>query len=160
MFTYFVREIASWTYKIPQTLTPWFLQITRSWWVSSRWLTSASSHPLPTICQDHQKRRGWVNYFSKLIERIKTLCEVINITNLHSILVNTSQNKHMLSRVVIKIDVTNAAECVSGFFCEFSEQSPCVLSRSLLQVRPSSYDIYKSLLWSENALLSTNSTFT
>lgn len=52
------------------------------------------------------KREEMVNYFSKLIERIKTLCEVINITNLHSIL---------------------------DFFCEFSEQSPCVLSRSLLQ---------------------------
>uniref|UniRef100_A0AAR2IP77 N-alpha-acetyltransferase 35, NatC auxiliary subunit n=1 Tax=Pygocentrus nattereri TaxID=42514 RepID=A0AAR2IP77_PYGNA len=52
------------------------------------------------------KREEMVNYFSKLIERIKTVCEVINTTNLHSIL---------------------------DFFCEFSEQSPCVLSRSLLQ---------------------------
>ncbi|KAK1786971.1 hypothetical protein P4O66_017338, partial [Electrophorus voltai] len=52
------------------------------------------------------KREEMVSYFSKLIERIKTVCEVINTTNLHSIL---------------------------DFFCEFSEQSPCVLSRSLLQ---------------------------
>ncbi|XP_056102462.1 N-alpha-acetyltransferase 35, NatC auxiliary subunit-like [Rhinichthys klamathensis goyatoka] len=52
------------------------------------------------------KREEMVNYFSKLIERIKNVCEVINITNLHSIL---------------------------DFFCEFSEQSPCVMSRSLLQ---------------------------
>ncbi|CAB1319463.1 unnamed protein product [Coregonus sp. 'balchen'] len=41
------------------------------------------------------KREEMVNYFSKLIDRIKTVCE--------------------------------------DFFCEFSEQSPCVLSRSLLQ---------------------------
>lgn len=34
------------------------------------------------------KREEMVNYFSKLIERIKTICEVINIANLHSILVN------------------------------------------------------------------------
>uniref|UniRef100_A0A8C1H9D5 N-alpha-acetyltransferase 35, NatC auxiliary subunit n=1 Tax=Cyprinus carpio carpio TaxID=630221 RepID=A0A8C1H9D5_CYPCA len=53
------------------------------------------------------KREEMVSYFSKLIERIKTVCEVINIINLHSIL---------------------------DFFCEFSEQSPCVLSRSLLQI--------------------------
>lgn len=33
------------------------------------------------------KREEMVNYFSKLIERIKNVCEVINITNLHSILV-------------------------------------------------------------------------
>ncbi|XP_026526920.1 N-alpha-acetyltransferase 35, NatC auxiliary subunit [Notechis scutatus] len=52
------------------------------------------------------KREEMVNYFSKLIERIKTVCEVINLTNLH---------------------------CILDFFCEFSEQSPCVLSRSLLQ---------------------------
>ncbi|TSL97348.1 N-alpha-acetyltransferase 35, NatC auxiliary subunit [Bagarius yarrelli] len=52
------------------------------------------------------KREEMVNYFTKLIERIKTVCDVISINNLHSIL---------------------------DFFCEFSEQSPCVLSRSLLQ---------------------------
>uniref|UniRef100_A0A671T2H6 N-alpha-acetyltransferase 35, NatC auxiliary subunit n=1 Tax=Sinocyclocheilus anshuiensis TaxID=1608454 RepID=A0A671T2H6_9TELE len=52
------------------------------------------------------KREEMVNYFSKLIEGIKTVCEVINIINLHSIL---------------------------DFFCEFSEQSPCVRLRSLLQ---------------------------
>uniref|UniRef100_A0A8C8JUY3 N-alpha-acetyltransferase 35, NatC auxiliary subunit n=1 Tax=Oncorhynchus tshawytscha TaxID=74940 RepID=A0A8C8JUY3_ONCTS len=52
------------------------------------------------------KREEMINYFSKLIDRIKTVCEVINTTNLHGIL---------------------------DFFCEFSEQSPCVLSRSLLQ---------------------------
>uniref|UniRef100_A0A3P9J284 N-alpha-acetyltransferase 35, NatC auxiliary subunit n=1 Tax=Oryzias latipes TaxID=8090 RepID=A0A3P9J284_ORYLA len=52
------------------------------------------------------KREDMVAYFSKLIERIKTVCDVINTTNLHGIL---------------------------DFFCEFSEQSPCVLSRSLLQ---------------------------
>uniref|UniRef100_A0A3B4A0S7 N-alpha-acetyltransferase 35, NatC auxiliary subunit n=1 Tax=Periophthalmus magnuspinnatus TaxID=409849 RepID=A0A3B4A0S7_9GOBI len=53
------------------------------------------------------KRDDMVAYFSKLIERIKTVCDVINTTNLHGIL--------------------------QDFFCEFSEQSPCVLSRSLLQ---------------------------
>ncbi|XP_056275473.1 N-alpha-acetyltransferase 35, NatC auxiliary subunit isoform X2 [Pseudoliparis swirei] len=52
------------------------------------------------------KREDMVAYISKLIERIKTVCDVINTTNLHGIL---------------------------DFFCEFSEQSPCVLSRSLLQ---------------------------
>ncbi|XP_029493170.1 N-alpha-acetyltransferase 35, NatC auxiliary subunit isoform X2 [Oncorhynchus nerka] len=52
------------------------------------------------------KREEMINYFSKLIDRIKTVCEVINTTNLHGIL---------------------------DFFCDFSEQSPCVLSRSLLQ---------------------------
>uniref|UniRef100_A0A3Q2CIW7 N-alpha-acetyltransferase 35, NatC auxiliary subunit n=1 Tax=Cyprinodon variegatus TaxID=28743 RepID=A0A3Q2CIW7_CYPVA len=52
------------------------------------------------------KREDMVAYFSKLIERIKTVCDVVNTTNLHGIL---------------------------DFFCEFSEQSPCVLSRSLLQ---------------------------
>ncbi|MEQ2191007.1 N-alpha-acetyltransferase 35 NatC auxiliary subunit [Xenoophorus captivus] len=53
------------------------------------------------------KREDMVAYFSRLIERIKTVCDVVNTTNLHGIL---------------------------DFFCEFSEQSPCVLSRSLLQV--------------------------
>nr|XP_036879422.1 N-alpha-acetyltransferase 35, NatC auxiliary subunit isoform X2 [Manis javanica] len=52
------------------------------------------------------KREEMVNYFTRLIERIKTVCEVVNLTNLH---------------------------CILDFFCEFSEQSPCVLSRSLLQ---------------------------
>ncbi|XP_036594155.1 N-alpha-acetyltransferase 35, NatC auxiliary subunit isoform X3 [Trichosurus vulpecula] len=52
------------------------------------------------------KREEMVNYFAKLIDRIKTVCEVVNLTNLH---------------------------CILDFFCEFSEQSPCVLSRSLLQ---------------------------
>lgn len=33
------------------------------------------------------KREEMVNYFTKLIERIKTVCDVINISNLHSILV-------------------------------------------------------------------------
>lgn len=35
------------------------------------------------------KREDMVAYFSKLIERIKAVCEVISITNLHGILVNT-----------------------------------------------------------------------
>lgn len=34
------------------------------------------------------KREDMVAYFSKLIERIKTVCDVINTTNLHGILVN------------------------------------------------------------------------
>ncbi|NWY29503.1 NAA35 acetyltransferase, partial [Pheucticus melanocephalus] len=55
------------------------------------------------------KREEMVNYFSKLIDRIKTVCEVVNLSNLH---------------------------CILDFFCEFSEQSPCVLSRSLLQASP------------------------
>ena len=33
------------------------------------------------------KREDMVAYFSKLIERIKTVCDVINTTNLHGILV-------------------------------------------------------------------------
>ncbi|XP_018114529.1 N-alpha-acetyltransferase 35, NatC auxiliary subunit isoform X2 [Xenopus laevis] len=52
------------------------------------------------------KKEEMVIYFSKLIDRIKTVCEVVNLSNLHSIL---------------------------DFFCEFSVQWPCVLSRSLLQ---------------------------
>ncbi|XP_023599312.1 N-alpha-acetyltransferase 35, NatC auxiliary subunit isoform X6 [Myotis lucifugus] len=52
------------------------------------------------------KKEEMVNYFARLIDRIKTVCEVVNLTNLH---------------------------CILDFFCEFSEQSPCVLSRSLLQ---------------------------
>ncbi|KAI1239910.1 N-alpha-acetyltransferase 35, partial [Lamprotornis superbus] len=32
------------------------------------------------------KREEMVNYFSKLIDRIKTVCEVVNLTNLHCIL--------------------------------------------------------------------------
>lgn len=34
------------------------------------------------------KREEMVNYFSKLIDRIKTVCEVVNLTNLHCILVS------------------------------------------------------------------------
>lgn len=37
------------------------------------------------------KREDMVAYFGKLIERIKTVCDVINTTNLHGILVNTFQ---------------------------------------------------------------------
>lgn len=33
------------------------------------------------------KREDMVTYFSKLIERVKTVCDVINTTNLHGILV-------------------------------------------------------------------------
>lgn len=33
------------------------------------------------------KREEMVNYFTKLIERIKTVCDIINTSNLHSILV-------------------------------------------------------------------------
>lgn len=35
------------------------------------------------------KREEMVNYFSRLIERIKTVCEVVNLPNLHCILVST-----------------------------------------------------------------------
>lgn len=35
------------------------------------------------------KREDMVAYFSKLLERIKAVCDVINTTNLHGILVNT-----------------------------------------------------------------------
>ena len=35
------------------------------------------------------KREDMVAYFSKLIERIKALCDVTNTTNLHGILVHT-----------------------------------------------------------------------
>lgn len=45
------------------------------------------------------KREDMVAYFSKLIERIKAVCEVISITNLHGILVNTlfciSEPRHL-----------------------------------------------------------------
>lgn len=34
------------------------------------------------------KREDMVNYFAKLIERIKMVCEVVNLTNLHNILVS------------------------------------------------------------------------
>ncbi|XP_077003373.1 N-alpha-acetyltransferase 35, NatC auxiliary subunit-like [Tamandua tetradactyla] len=51
------------------------------------------------------KREEMVNYFARLIDRLKTACEVVNLSKLH---------------------------CILDFFCEFSEQSPCVLSRSLL----------------------------
>lgn len=34
------------------------------------------------------KREDMVAYFRKLIERIKAVCDVISITNLHGILVN------------------------------------------------------------------------
>lgn len=36
------------------------------------------------------KREEMVNYFSKLIDRIKTVCEVVNLSNLHCILVSMS----------------------------------------------------------------------
>lgn len=39
------------------------------------------------------KREDMVAYFGKLIERIKTVCDVINTTNLHGILVNTHVQK-------------------------------------------------------------------
>lgn len=37
------------------------------------------------------KREEMVNYFARLIDRIKTVCEVVNLTNLHCILVSTNQ---------------------------------------------------------------------
>ena len=36
------------------------------------------------------KREEMVNYFARLIDRIKTVCEVVNLTNLHCILVSTN----------------------------------------------------------------------
>lgn len=36
------------------------------------------------------KREEMVSYFSKLIDRIKTVCEVVNLTNLHCILVSVN----------------------------------------------------------------------
>lgn len=36
------------------------------------------------------KREDMVAYFRKLIERIKAVCDVISITNLHGILVNAA----------------------------------------------------------------------
>lgn len=36
------------------------------------------------------KREEMVNYFARLIDRIKTVCEVVNLTNLHCILVSRS----------------------------------------------------------------------
>uniref|UniRef100_S4R520 N-alpha-acetyltransferase 35, NatC auxiliary subunit n=1 Tax=Petromyzon marinus TaxID=7757 RepID=S4R520_PETMA len=53
------------------------------------------------------RRDDMVEYFRALIERIKAVCELINLASFHSVL---------------------------EFFIAFSEQSPCVLSRSLLQV--------------------------
>uniref|UniRef100_A0A8C6CT46 N-alpha-acetyltransferase 35, NatC auxiliary subunit n=1 Tax=Moschus moschiferus TaxID=68415 RepID=A0A8C6CT46_MOSMO len=63
--------------------------------------TTKGDHPIMMGFEEEM-----VNYFARLIDRIKTVCEVVNLTNLH---------------------------CILDFFCEFSEQSPCVLSRSLLQ---------------------------
>uniref|UniRef100_A0A3Q3E8I4 N-alpha-acetyltransferase 35, NatC auxiliary subunit n=1 Tax=Labrus bergylta TaxID=56723 RepID=A0A3Q3E8I4_9LABR len=71
--------------------------------------TTKGDHPIMMGFEPLVNQRlleDMVAYFGKLIERIKTVCDVINTTNLHGIL---------------------------DFFCEFSEQSPCVLSRSLLQ---------------------------
>lgn len=45
------------------------------------------------------KREDMVAYFSKLIERIKTVCDVINTTNLHGILVNTYLHTSTFSHV-------------------------------------------------------------
>uniref|UniRef100_A0A8C2LXA7 N-alpha-acetyltransferase 35, NatC auxiliary subunit n=2 Tax=Cricetulus griseus TaxID=10029 RepID=A0A8C2LXA7_CRIGR len=76
------------------------------------------------------KKEEMVNYFSRLIDRIKRVCEVVNLPNLH---------------------------CILDFFCEFSEQSPCVLSRSLCCKPLSSWitkrtldltDMLKEALWS------------
>lgn len=36
------------------------------------------------------KREEMVNYFARLIDRIKTVCEVVNLTNLHCILVSSN----------------------------------------------------------------------
>lgn len=83
------------------------------------------------------KREEMVNYFTKLIERIKTVCDVINTSNLHSILVlklfkKTTWNfNHPFSAALFTCVFYSFFQ---DFFCEFSEQSPCVLSRSLLQV--------------------------
>ncbi|XP_045436034.1 N-alpha-acetyltransferase 35, NatC auxiliary subunit isoform X5 [Pipistrellus kuhlii] len=68
------------------------------------------------------KREEMVNYFARLIDRIKTVCEVVNLTNLH---------------------------CILDFFCEFSEQSPCVLSRSLLQAEKVDAALHTMLLKQE-----------
>ncbi|XP_036186546.1 N-alpha-acetyltransferase 35, NatC auxiliary subunit isoform X8 [Myotis myotis] len=68
------------------------------------------------------KKEEMVNYFARLIDRIKTVCEVVNLTNLH---------------------------CILDFFCEFSEQSPCVLSRSLLQAEKVDAALHTMLLKQE-----------
>lgn len=42
------------------------------------------------------KREDMVAYFGKLIERIKTVCDVINTTNLHGILVNSHPDCYVI----------------------------------------------------------------
>uniref|UniRef100_A0ACB8ER86 N-alpha-acetyltransferase 35 NatC auxiliary subunit n=1 Tax=Sphaerodactylus townsendi TaxID=933632 RepID=A0ACB8ER86_9SAUR len=77
------------------------------------------------------KREEMVNYFSKLIDRIKTVCEVVNLTNLHCILAQgsycvaiSSYSPHDSIAMIYYLEANLTLQC---------EQSPCVLSRSLLQ---------------------------
>ncbi|ETE63022.1 N-alpha-acetyltransferase 35, NatC auxiliary subunit, partial [Ophiophagus hannah] len=72
------------------------------------------------------KREEMVNYFSKLIERIKTVCEVINLTNLHCILTTfLVDNKKVFGTHLMQDMVKDALR---------SFVSPPVLSPNLIQI--------------------------
>lgn len=62
------------------------------------------------------KREEMVNYFTKLIERIKTVCDVINTSNLHSILVLKLCRNAWNSNRSIRSCFTNMRVGVSFFF--------------------------------------------
>lgn len=66
------------------------------------------------------KREEMVNYFSKLIDRIKTVCEVVNLTNLHCILVSMS-----ISYLLPEIRSENGTKNNSIYACS------CSLERKL-----------------------------
>lgn len=51
------------------------------------------------------KREEMVNYFSKLIDRIKTVCEVVNLTNLHCILVSMNISLFIAKNTIWKCDL-------------------------------------------------------
>lgn len=88
------------------------------------------------------KRESMVGYFGKLIDRIRNVCEVITTTNLHGILVRAARRVTLAPRpsascfLLLPLEASHHLFFFypQDFFCEFSEQSPCVLSRSLLQV--------------------------
>lgn len=64
------------------------------------------------------KREEMVNYFSKLIDRIKTVCEVVNLTNLHCILVSMS-----ISYLLPEIRSENVTKNNSIYACSCALES-------------------------------------
>lgn len=63
------------------------------------------------------KREEMVHYFSKLIDRIKAVCEVVNLTNLHCILVSMNisylQQKIRSQSVTCKKNLSIYTYCFS-----------------------------------------------